>query len=248
MVAGADVYLVGVYFVVHLGGYGASLGNFLGNQPLPLQHVEEVGVAAKVQLVGVVNGSAPVLKQPGQDTVEDGSADLGLNVVANDRHSPFHEPVPPILFAGDKHGDAVDHAAAGVKNLLRVPLGRHFAAHGEVVNDHVHFPFPENVGNVYGRVGRLSDQVGHVPANAVVGHAPFHRDPGTGDVGKLDGVVGFRKDGFGQVLAHLVFVYVKGGYHFNVFNAVVPNHVVHYPRNFFLGGNLNVFVQALNER
>ena len=247
MVAGANVNLVGVDFRIHLGSNGAGLGDFLGHQPFPFQHIEKVGVAAEVQLIGVLNGSAPVCEQAGQNPVQDGGPHLGFDVVADNRHAPFLEAVAPVGFPGDKDRDAVDHSAAGVKDLLGVPLGRHFAAHRQVVDDHIHLPLFEDAGNVGGGMVGLFDQMGNIAADAVVGHSPFHRHAQAGDIGELDGIVGRGENGRGQVLAYLVFVDVKGGHHLDVLDAVVADLVVHHPGNLPGGGDFHILVDSLHQ-
>ena len=248
MVAGADVDLVGVDFRIHLGGNGAGFRDFLGHQPLPLQHIEKVGVAAEVELIGVLDGSAPVFEKAGQNAVQDGGPHLGFDVVADNGYAPFLEAVAPVGFPGDKDRDAVDHSTTGVEDLLGVPLGRHFAAHRQVVDDHIHLPLFEDAGNIGGGMVGLFDQVGNIAADAVVGHSPFHRDAQAGDFGELDGVVRRGENGIGEVFAHLVFVDVKGGHHLDVLDAVVADPVVHHPGNLRRGGNFHILVDSLHQR
>ena len=61
---------------------------FFDFEPLALQHVLEVHVAAEVELVGAVERHAPVLEEAGEDAVHDRGADLALDVVADDRARP----------------------------------------------------------------------------------------------------------------------------------------------------------------
>ena len=82
----SDVDVVGGEDVVlDLAGHGLGLGDLLRLEALALEHVLEVHVPAEVELVGVVEGQAAVLEQPGEDPVDDGGADLALDVVADDR-------------------------------------------------------------------------------------------------------------------------------------------------------------------
>ena len=57
---------------------------FFDSQPLALEHVQEVGVAAEIELVGAVEPDAALAEQVGQHAVDDGRADLALDVVADD--------------------------------------------------------------------------------------------------------------------------------------------------------------------
>jgi hypothetical protein len=47
------------------------------------------------------------------------------------------EAVVPVVLAGDEHRDAVDEAAAGLEDLLDVPLGRLLGADRQVGDDDV---------------------------------------------------------------------------------------------------------------
>ena len=87
VVARADVDVVGVDLVVEHRGDGVRLGDLLGLEALALEHVEEVGVAAEVELVGPVEADAAVHEQAGQHAVADRRADLALDVVADDRQA-----------------------------------------------------------------------------------------------------------------------------------------------------------------
>ena len=247
VVAGADVDGVGVGFLGHLAGHGAGLGDFLGHQAFPFQHIEEIGVAAEVELVGIVDFGAPVFHQPGQHPVDDGGADLRLDVVADDRHAAFLKAVPPVILAGDEHGDAVDHSAAGVQDLLHIPFGGHLAAHRQVVDDHIHLALPQDAGNIRRAVGGFDHRVRQIAADAVVGHPPLHGHAHMGDVGELDGVVRLGENGLGQVFAHLVAVDVEGGDDLNVLNAVFPDAVMHHAGDGFVIRRLNIFVDALHQ-
>ena len=78
---------VRVELVVELAGDGLGLRDLLRLEALALEHVLEVHVAADVELVGAVEHHAAVLEEAGEDAVDDGGADLALDVVADDRHA-----------------------------------------------------------------------------------------------------------------------------------------------------------------
>ena len=54
-------------------------------QPVALEHVLEVAVAAEIELVGAVEPHAAVAEQIGEHAMDDGRADLALDVVADQR-------------------------------------------------------------------------------------------------------------------------------------------------------------------
>ena len=117
--------------VLDLAGDGLGLRDLLGLEPLALEHVLEVHVAADVELVGVVERQAPVLEQAGQHPVHDGGAHLALDVVADDRDAGVAELARPLGVRGDEHGDGVDEGHPGVEAGLGVEalglLGAHRA-------------------------------------------------------------------------------------------------------------------------
>ncbi len=84
VIAGTDVHVFRRQRIGQHGGDGAGLGNLLGFQAVAFEHVHEIGVAAKVELVGVVQFNAAVNEQAGQHAVQDGGAHLALDVVADD--------------------------------------------------------------------------------------------------------------------------------------------------------------------
>src|SRR5207249_2108254 len=86
----------------------AGLGDLLGLQPLAIQHVVEVHVAAEVELVGPVESHAALPEQIGQHAMEDRRAHLALDVVANDRQPAVGEALGPVRLRGHEDRDAVD--------------------------------------------------------------------------------------------------------------------------------------------
>ena len=109
-----------------------------------------------------------------------------------------------------KTGMQLTNAAAGLEDLLHVPLGRHLAAHGQVADHHVGLGLLEDADDVVRRAGGLLDDLGQVLAQPVVGHAPVDLDAHLGDVAELDRAVLAAVDGLGEVLADLGLVDVEG--------------------------------------
>ena len=133
----ADVDVVVGQLVAHDRRHRVGLGDLLGLQPLALEHVVEVHVAADVELRGAQHLHAAVAEQAGERAVDDGGADLRLDVVADDRQAGLVEAVVPVVLAGDEDRDAVHEAAAGLEDLLDVPLGRLLGADRQVGDDDV---------------------------------------------------------------------------------------------------------------
>ena len=85
VVARADVDRVGGQLVAELRADGVGLRDLLRGEPVALEHVVEVGVAAEVQLAGAVEPDAAVVEELGEHAVDDGRAHLRLHVVAHHR-------------------------------------------------------------------------------------------------------------------------------------------------------------------
>ncbi len=99
------------------------------------------------------------------------------------------EAALPVGLACDEDGHAVHHRAAGLEDLLRVPLRRHLGADRKVVDDHVGAGVPEDADDVVGLAGSLLDDLGEVLSDPVVGHPAVHLDAELRHVGEPDRVV-----------------------------------------------------------
>ena len=102
-----------------------------------VQHVEEVGVAAGVELVRAVERDAAVGEELREHAVHDGGADLRLDVVADDRDAAPLELGRPLRVRHDEDRDAVDEGDARLEAGPRVVLGRLLAADGQVVDQYL---------------------------------------------------------------------------------------------------------------
>ena len=97
IIRGANVNVVLADIVGDHAGDCAGLGDFFAFQPFALEHVHKVGVAAEVKLVGAVNADAAINEKAGQNTVQDGGANLALDVIAQDGQAGFFEALSPIF-------------------------------------------------------------------------------------------------------------------------------------------------------
>ena len=197
----------------------------------------------------MVEGQAPVLEQPGQDPVDDGRADLALDVVADDGHAGGVEPAGPLGVGGDEHRDGVDEAHPGLEAGLGVePLGL-LGADRQVADQHVGAATSRSDGDHVDRLGRrLLDGLAVVLAEPVEGRAPLHGDPELADAGEADGVVLPGEDGLAQVGADLGRVDVEGGHELEVADVVATEHHVHQAGDRLGRIGVAVVLDALDER
>jgi len=247
VVAGANVDVVGGQLVRQHAGDGAGLGDLLGLETLALEHVEEVGVAAEVELVGVGEAHAAIDEQAGEHAVQDGGADLGFDVIADDGQTLGAEALAPIFGAGNEHGDGVDEAAARLKHLLHVPLGGHFGANWQVADDDIGLGLFEDFDDVGGGAGGFLDDLGQVLAQPVMGHAAHYGHVQVRDVRELHRVVGVGKNGLGEVFADLGVYDVDCGRKLDVANVIAAQVDVHQAGNPVSVGGIAVELDALHQ-
>src|ERR1022692_37194 len=228
----ADVHGCPVHFVRDLGGDRLRLGDLLRHQPLALQHVHEVHVAAEVELVCAEQFNAAVLEQLGQHAVRDSGAHLRLDVVTDDRHARVGELLGPHRVGGDEHGQRVDECDARVDGALRVVPVSLLGTDRQVRHQHVGAGVAENLGDIHHRIVGLGDHLLVVLAQAVHGRAALHGDAGRRHVADLDGVVLARPDGVGEILPDLLRVHVERGDELDVAHVVrteLDMHQAWYP-------------------
>jgi hypothetical protein len=248
VVAGADVHRLRGQLVAELRANGVRLGDLLGHQAVALEHVVEVGVATEVQLAGAVQPHAAVHEEARQHAMHDGGADLGFHVVADDRQAAILEAAAPVRLARNEHRNAVHERAAGVEDLLDVPLGRHLAADGQIVDHHVGLGLAQDVGDVGGGAGRLLDHLRQIGAEAVVRHAAVDRHAEVRHRRELHGVVRRLPDRLRQVAADLALVDVEGGGELDVADVVTAEPRVHEAGDEGVVGRLAVILNSLDER
>ena len=130
VVARADVDLRGRKrfrkHALHRSGLGPSFRLRAG----AIEHVEEIGVAARVQLVGAVERRSPSDEQPRELAVQYSGAELRLDVVPDDREAPPLELLGPLRVGGDEDRNAVDEPDAGFEAGASIELRGSLAADG----------------------------------------------------------------------------------------------------------------------
>src|SRR5436305_4852954 len=112
-----DMDVLRAAVVVEHRRHGVRLRDLLRLQALTLEHVEEVGVPADVELHRPVELDAAFAEQRCQHTVRDRRADLGLDVVADDRHALVLEAALLVRLMCDYGRHACYHYATGPADL-----------------------------------------------------------------------------------------------------------------------------------
>jgi len=81
-----------------------GLGYLFGRQTVTVQHIEKVGVAAGIELVGALQLDPAFRKQVSQYAVGNGCPQLGFNIIADKGQAGLFKMVriPSFRIAGDK--------------------------------------------------------------------------------------------------------------------------------------------------
>ena len=87
-------------------------------------HVQEVGIAADIELITAIEFYGAEIEEVGQRAVDDGGAELRLKIVAEDRQTVTGEQARPFWLAGEHDGNAVYKRCSGFKCALGVELAR----------------------------------------------------------------------------------------------------------------------------
>src|SRR5438128_3886400 len=205
----------------------------LGAGARVVQHVEEVRVAAGVQLVRPVEHDAAIVEQLGQHAMNDGRPELRLDVVTHDRDAAALELAGPLRIRDDEHRDAVHERHPGLEAGARVVLGCRLAADREVVDHHLGAAAPEHLDHVDRPAlghheGLLRRVVAHVLGHAVEDGAHLDDHARARQLGvERAGVVGRCERGHLERLTHLALVDVEGTHDLDVARAVAAHVVVH---------------------
>ena len=155
----SDVNILGTHVVIDLRRDSIRLRDLLRLETLTLQHVQEVRVAANVQLIRALEVNTTILEQRGEHAVRNRRANLALDVVANDRQASLLKALRPIRLARNEDGDVVDEGNAGGKSLLDVPLRCLLRTDREVRNDHIGLGVFEDLDDVGSLAWRLRDDL-----------------------------------------------------------------------------------------
>ena len=75
---------------------------------MPVEHIQKIGIAAGVQLVGTLQFHAAFLEQIRQGPMDDRGPHLGFNIIADKRQISFFKALGPFRIAGDKHRDVIE--------------------------------------------------------------------------------------------------------------------------------------------
>ena len=101
-----DVFIV--KGVGKLAYYCLGLRYLFRREPIPFHHIEKIGVATKIELISPIDCDTALPEQIRQCAMDNRRSHLTLDVIADDRQSPFLKALSPTGVGGEKDRYAID--------------------------------------------------------------------------------------------------------------------------------------------
>ena len=223
---------------------------------LPAEHVEEIGVAASVELIGALDFHAALPEKIDNRAVKHGRAELRFDVVADDRQIFVGKSFCPNRVAGDEDGNVVYEGDSGLERAAGVKPGRFIGADRQIIDHDLGggiFQLTDNLfaGGFFFQGQKCAERivVGHVRGEAVHDHAHFHDVAGKADfVAKDFGAIGRRENGFADIEPDFAAVDIEGGHNFDVSGPIRGDLLVHQADGGAIDGGTAIKIDTLDER
>lgn len=187
-----------------LAGDRASLRQLLGHHTLALEHVLEIGVAAEVELIRVIQFHATLAEQIGEHTVHDGRAHLTLDVVAHDRQTREFEAPSPVRIGCDEHRNTIHERAPGLYRTQRIPFRRTLRAHWQMRDQHLRAGFFQHLHDIRFVLVRFDQVIFQIATDAIERAATMNFDTELRQLGEDARVVRVRKQRFREIFTDLM--------------------------------------------
>src|SRR5215471_3130919 len=256
VIARTDVNVFVGQALVHdrLNGFG--LGSFLRAEPGPAQHIEEIGVAAGVELIGAFDFDAALPEKIDNGAMKHSRTELRFDVVTNNGEVFVGKTFGPGRIAGDENGDIVDESDPGFERAAGIELGRLFRTDGEIIDHDLGGGILELGNDLFaggfffqGKKGAERIMIGHMLGVAVEDAAHFHDRTDESDIiAKNLGAIRWRKDRFADVEPNFAAVDVKRGDDFDIARAVGTDLFMHEAHGGAIDRRAAVKVDSLDER
>ena len=233
-----------------------GLGRFLRGEPGPAEHVEKIGVAAGVELIGALDFDTALPEKIDNRAVEHGRAQLRFDVVADDRQVFVGKPFCPNRVAGDENGNVVYKRYSRLERAAGVKARRLIGADRQIIDHDLGGGILQLRDNLFAGGFFLQRQksakrivVGHVRRKTVEDAAHFHDRAGQADlVAENLGAIGRGENGFADVEPDFAAVNVECGHNLNVPGPIRGDLLVHQADAGAIGGGAAVEIDTLDER
>ena len=242
------MYVTGTERVTELRCHCLGFGYFLRLQPLALEHVHEIGVAAEIELISAIKPHAAFAKQIRQHPMRDRGTHLRLDVVTNDRQTPLLETVLPIFLRRNEDWNAIDEGAARLEHLFDIPFRGHFRTDRQIIHHHIGSRFFQNANDVISWPRRFFDDVLEILTHAVMSHAAMDFDAEALYFSEPNCVVGLRRNCFTEIATDFRHVDIKRGAELNVAWSIAAKFDVHQAGRKIVCFRSTIKLHALHQR
>jgi hypothetical protein len=188
--------------------------------------------------------------------VDDGGAQLRLDIVSDYRKTFFGEAVGPCRVAGDEDRDVVDQGYTGVEGAFRIKSGRFLGTDGEIVEKNLGSGILEYPYNILSGRFRLTGDaksqflliIRKMRCDAVQDASHSDRNVLSGDITmKNRRTIRELKDCLGKVFPDFSLVDVESGNDFDVKRLETSDVPVHEPCRVFLAFLVAIVFNPLDE-
>jgi hypothetical protein len=179
--------------------------------------------------------------------VDDGRADLALDIVADQRQPGRLETPAPGRVRGDEHRDAVDERTAGLDCPLGIEPRCPLRTDRQIRDQHLGAALPQYAGDIRRWQRRLDDFVREILPDAVERRSAFDLDAEPRHLGEELGVVRGRQNRLGGIEPDLGAIDVESGADRHVAHPVAANVAVHQSRDRHIVAGVTVIGEALDQ-
>lgn len=113
-----------------------GLRTLLGFEATSFEHIQEIRISAGIELIGSLECDAAVREKSAQRSMNDGRADLILDVIADDRQLRKTKPIGPSAIGGDKNGNTIHHCDMGFEAGLCIVTNRALRPDRQIADKH----------------------------------------------------------------------------------------------------------------
>ena len=212
-----------------------GFGSLLRGKPVSVEHVQEIGVATGVELIGAFDFYATLPKEIDNGPVQNRGAHLRFDVITNDRQILVRKSFCPDGIAGNKDGNVIDESEIGFKRAAGIEACCLLGSNRQVVGHDFRTRFAQFLDDLF--TGRFLFQRKKRALRIVVSHVrgitiehTAHHDSGSGrfDLRAKDfRAVRRRENRLRHVETHFPAVDVESGHNFDILRLIRPDLAVH---------------------
>ena len=235
VIARADVNILVREPFAHDRLHGLGLRGFFRGKPAPIKHVQEIGVAASIQLVGPLDFHATLAEKIDNRAMQNSRAHLRFDIVADDRQIFVGKTLGPNGIARDENRNVIDKRDAGFERATGVEARGFLRPDRQIIHHNLRagiFQLSDDLfaGRFLLQRQKSSQRIlfAHVGGIAVENAAHFHDCAGEVDLVTEDfRAIGRREYGLADVETDLAPVNIKGSNDLDIARAIMPNLPVH---------------------